>query len=112
MVIALREMSIRSDFRTTVEYLTNLLETDNFMNNKIDTGWLDKRISERVQVHFHHNKTTCSISSVQPCSFMQYPLYQFDIESHGIISMCVCLHVDGQAGHAARGDRRFATHCR
>jgi len=50
MVIALREMSIRSDFRTTVEYLTNLLETENFMNNKIDTGWLDKRISERVQV--------------------------------------------------------------
>ena len=50
MVIALREMSVRCDFRTTVEYLTNLLETENFMNNKIDTGWLDKRISERVQV--------------------------------------------------------------
>ena len=50
MVIALREMSFRGDFRTTVEYLTNLLETENFMNNKIDTGWLDKRIAERVQV--------------------------------------------------------------
>ena len=50
MVIALREMSIRSDFRTTVEYLTNLLETDSFMSNRIDTGWLDKRISERVKV--------------------------------------------------------------
>ena len=49
-MIALREMSVRCDFRTTVEYLTNLLETENFMNNKIDTGWLDKRISERVQV--------------------------------------------------------------
>lgn len=50
MVIALREMSIRSDFRTTVEYLTNLLETDSFMGNRIDTGWLDMRISERVKV--------------------------------------------------------------
>ena len=52
MVIALREMSIRSDFRTTVEYLTNLLETEQFMSNRIDTGWLDKRISEGVKVGF------------------------------------------------------------
>ena len=52
MVIALKELSIRGDFRTTVEYLTNLLETENFMNNKIDTGWLDKRILERVQVNW------------------------------------------------------------
>ena len=58
MVIALREMSIRSDFRTTVEYLTNLLETEQFMSNHIDTGWLDKRISERVKVGFDANSAS------------------------------------------------------
>lgn len=49
LVIALKELSIRGDFRTTVEYLITLLETDSFQNNDIDTGWLDKLIAERVQ---------------------------------------------------------------
>ncbi len=41
MVISLKELSIRGDFRTTVEYLIKLLETDAFESNKITTGWLD-----------------------------------------------------------------------
>uniref|UniRef100_A0A8D0NY90 Acetyl-CoA carboxylase 1 n=1 Tax=Sus scrofa TaxID=9823 RepID=A0A8D0NY90_PIG len=49
MVVALKELSIRGDFRTTVEYLTNLLETESFQNNDIDTGWLDNLIAEKVQ---------------------------------------------------------------
>ena len=49
MVIALKELSIRGDFRTTVEYLIKLLETEEFQNNKISTGWLDRLISENVQ---------------------------------------------------------------
>ena len=36
-------------FRTTVEYLIKLLETEEYQNNKITTGWLDKLISENVQ---------------------------------------------------------------
>lgn len=50
MVIALKELSIRGDFRTTVEYLTKLLETDEFQNNKITTGWLDRLIAEKVNM--------------------------------------------------------------
>ncbi|XP_039771055.1 acetyl-CoA carboxylase 2 isoform X2 [Ornithorhynchus anatinus] len=49
MVVALKELSIRGDFRTTVEYLINLLETESFQGNDIDTGWLDYLIAERVQ---------------------------------------------------------------
>ncbi|XP_044541396.1 acetyl-CoA carboxylase 2 [Gracilinanus agilis] len=49
MVVALKELSIRGDFRTTVEYLVNLLETESFQSNDIDTGWLDHLIAERVQ---------------------------------------------------------------
>ncbi|XP_012671358.2 acetyl-CoA carboxylase isoform X2 [Clupea harengus] len=49
MVVALKELSIRGDFRTTVEYLIKLLETESFRNNDIDTGWLDHLISEKVQ---------------------------------------------------------------
>ncbi|XP_071057083.1 acetyl-CoA carboxylase isoform X2 [Onthophagus taurus] len=49
LVIALKELSIRGDFRTTVEYLITLLETKSFQENTIDTAWLDILISERVQ---------------------------------------------------------------
>nr|XP_025042235.1 acetyl-CoA carboxylase 2 [Pelodiscus sinensis] len=49
MVVALKELSIRGDFRTTVEYLIKVLETESFQNNEIDTGWLDHLIAERVQ---------------------------------------------------------------
>lgn len=48
LVIALKELSIRGDFRTTVEYLITLLETETFQKNAIDTGWLDQLIAERV----------------------------------------------------------------
>lgn len=49
LVIALKELSIRGDFRTTVEYLIKLLETPSFQNNSIDTSWLDVLIAERIQ---------------------------------------------------------------
>ena len=50
MVIALKELSIRGDFRTTVEYLIKLFETSGFQDNACDTGWLDNLIAEKVQV--------------------------------------------------------------
>ncbi|RDA90621.1 hypothetical protein CP533_2785 [Ophiocordyceps camponoti-saundersi (nom. inval.)] len=48
MVVALKELSIRGDFRTTVEYLIKLLETEDFEENTISTGWLDELISRRL----------------------------------------------------------------
>jgi acetyl-CoA carboxylase/biotin carboxylase 1 len=44
MVLALKELSIRGDIRTTVEYLVPLMESADFQENRIDTGWLDERI--------------------------------------------------------------------
>ncbi|TVY46680.1 Acetyl-CoA carboxylase [Lachnellula occidentalis] len=48
MVVALKELSIRGDFRTTVEYLIKLLETPAFEGNTITTGWLDELISNKL----------------------------------------------------------------
>lgn len=50
MVVALKELSIRGDFRTTVEYLIKLLETPAFEGNTITTGWLDELISNKLTV--------------------------------------------------------------
>ncbi|KAL9087549.1 MAG: hypothetical protein Q9159_003565 [Coniocarpon cinnabarinum] len=48
MVVALKELNIRGDFRTTVEYLIKLLETPAFEDNTITTGWLDELISKKL----------------------------------------------------------------
>lgn len=48
MVVALKELSIRGDFRTTIEYLIKLLETPAFEGNTITTGWLDQLISNKL----------------------------------------------------------------
>lgn len=58
LVIALKELSIRGDFRTTVEYLITLLETPAFQENYIDTSWLDALIAERVNITLPHHSLT------------------------------------------------------
>uniref|UniRef100_A0A1X7VP53 Uncharacterized protein n=1 Tax=Amphimedon queenslandica TaxID=400682 RepID=A0A1X7VP53_AMPQE len=49
MVLALKELSIRGDFRTTIEYLVTLLETHTFHTNSIDTAWLDQLIASNIK---------------------------------------------------------------
>ncbi|CAN0108484.1 unnamed protein product, partial [Discosporangium mesarthrocarpum] len=39
MTVALKELSIRGDIRTTVEYIGDVLTSGDFINNRIDTGW-------------------------------------------------------------------------
>lgn len=48
MVLALKELSIRGDISTTVDYISNLIELDDFIENRIDTGWLDALIKENA----------------------------------------------------------------
>ena len=45
MIMALKELSIRGDISTTVDYISQLIELPDFKNNKFDTGWLDELIS-------------------------------------------------------------------
>jgi acetyl-CoA carboxylase/biotin carboxylase 1 len=48
LILALKEIEVRGDIRTTVEYLVQLLETKEFIENTIDTSWLDGLIRERA----------------------------------------------------------------
>jgi len=47
LVLALKEIEVRGEIRTTVEYLVQLLETDAFKQNTIDTSWLDGILKEK-----------------------------------------------------------------
>ncbi|KAJ3217083.1 acetyl-coenzyme-A carboxylase [Dinochytrium kinnereticum] len=49
LIIALKELSIRGDFRTTVEYLIKLLEAPDYVDNTVTTGWLDAIIARKVE---------------------------------------------------------------
>ncbi|KAJ3097342.1 acetyl-coenzyme-A carboxylase [Phlyctochytrium bullatum] len=49
LIIALKELSIRGDFRTTVEYLVKLLEHADYVDNSVTTGWLDAMIAKKVE---------------------------------------------------------------
>jgi acetyl-CoA carboxylase/biotin carboxylase 1 len=48
MVLALKELSIRGDISTTVDYISRLIELDDFIDNNIDTAWLDGIIKANV----------------------------------------------------------------
>jgi acetyl-CoA carboxylase/biotin carboxylase 1 len=47
LVLALKEIEVRGEIRTTVEYLVELLETKAFKENTIDTAWLDGILKEK-----------------------------------------------------------------
>jgi acetyl-CoA carboxylase/biotin carboxylase 1 len=49
MVLGLKELSIRGDISTTVDYISKLIELEDFVANNIDTGWLDALISQNVE---------------------------------------------------------------
>ena len=56
LVLALKSVEIRGKIRNPVEYLVELLETDDFKDNTIHTGWLDgilKAKSVAVPVNTH-----------------------------------------------------------
>ncbi len=46
MIMALKELSIYGEIRTTVSYLTRMLELDDYKNNRISTEWLDKLLAD------------------------------------------------------------------
>ena len=70
MVLALKELSIRGDISTTVDYISKLIELEDFVGNNIDTGWLDGIIKENVdgmgaaESFLQTRKATVSISSL------------------------------------------------
>nr|ASZ00205.1 acetyl-CoA carboxylase 2 [Erodium texanum] len=49
MVLGLKEVQIRGEIRTNVDYTIDLLHASDYQENKIHTGWLDSRIAMRVR---------------------------------------------------------------
>lgn len=50
MVVALKELCIRGEIRTLVDYVADMLQEPAFVGDRIHTGWLDGRIAAQVRV--------------------------------------------------------------
>ena len=48
MVVALKQVRIRGEIRTTADYTTDMIQHAAFMGNDHHTGWLDSRIAAHV----------------------------------------------------------------
>lgn len=48
MVVALKEVKIRGEIRTIIDYATEMIQSPDFVGNNIHTGWLDNRIASHV----------------------------------------------------------------
>lgn len=52
MVVALKEVKIRGEIRTIVDYAIDMIQSPDFTQNRIHTGWLDSRIAAHVSSLF------------------------------------------------------------
>jgi len=59
MLVALKELQIRGDIRTTVEYIIKMLQSSDFITNRIDTDWLDGRIANHKELALIENRLYC-----------------------------------------------------
>lgn len=56
MITALKELEIRGDMRTTVEYVIRMMESDDYRFNRISTQWLDSRIADEKKLKLLESK--------------------------------------------------------
>ena len=59
MLVALKELQIRGDIRTTVEYIIAMLQSSDFISNRINTDWLDGRIANHKGLALIENHLYC-----------------------------------------------------
>ncbi len=50
MVVALKQVKIRGEIRTSVDYTTDMIQHEAFTGNNHHTGWLDSRIAAHVSL--------------------------------------------------------------
>lgn len=48
MILALKEIQIRGEIRTTVDYIIDMIQESDFVDQHIHTAWLDQRIAQQV----------------------------------------------------------------
>ncbi|KIY93907.1 biotin carboxylase [Monoraphidium neglectum] len=74
MVVALRDVRVRGEIHTIIDYAVDMLTSPDFVQNRIHTGWLDARIAANVKAErppWH----LCVIGSAVVGTFPPPPLH-------------------------------------
>ena len=66
MVVALKEVKIRGEIRTIVDYAVEMIQSADFVTNNIHTGWLDARIAQHVRPQMLCASAHASLVTVTP----------------------------------------------
>ena len=53
-MVALKEIKVRGEIRTIVDYAAEMLQSSEFVGNQIHTGWLDHRVATHVRSPASH----------------------------------------------------------
>eukprot|EP00850_Spirogloea_muscicola_P010152 SM000058S18582 [mRNA] locus=s58:582944:601807:- [translate_table: standard] len=104
MVLALTQLHIRGEIRTTVDYALDLIQLPDFQRNAFHTGWLDARIARRLKVErppWHlaviagSLTMACNEISAQVVDYLQYlEKGQVPPKASSMIDVGVVLNLD------------------
>lgn len=70
MVVALKEVKIRGEIRTIVDYAMEMIQSPDFVGNNIHTGWLDSRIASQVG-HRQSRIVGGGLLAIDNCAFAE-----------------------------------------
>ncbi|CAL1129637.1 unnamed protein product [Cladocopium goreaui] len=72
LVLALQNLDVVGEIRTPTDYLVQLLQTEAFKRNKIDTNWLDGLIRERaVRLKYEQGDVVFYAAVLRACRALQ-----------------------------------------
>ena len=77
LVVALKELVIRGDIRTTVEYIIRMLQSETFVGNNCNSNWLDHRIENSRETMEQEAVFLPSCSLIAMCGLLG------DADRHG-----------------------------
>lgn len=88
MIVALKELQIRGEIRTTIEYIIKLLQSEDFIENHIDTAWLDGRLLRYKELAQIENRLFCpSPTLVVTCGAALQGFQHFHVRDQQFIHM-------------------------
>ena len=78
MIVSLKELDIRGDMSTTTQYIVNMMQTQDYIHNRIDTAWLDKRLSRHSELQMENLSSDPHHTLVVACGAALMSFKHFD----------------------------------
>ncbi len=78
MIVALKELDIRGDISTTTQYIIRMMQTEDYIHNRIDTAWLDGRLARHAELQLENLSSDPHHTLVAACGAALTGFKHFD----------------------------------